>query len=226
MSDWPRTETELAIEVVKYLEDSGWLVYKEVGLFGTGGDRADIVATKGPLVWVVECKTSMTLLLVGQAERWVKYANYVSVAVPASRSPNGLMQRILGWTGGIGALGVYAPGQFRYSVYEKIAPKLHRRTADGLRKALRPEYLTCEAGSSAPGWTPFKQTCANALQYVQREGGRVEYRAMLKALEHHYSSPTAARSSFIRGIEQGIVPGLRAEREVESGRIIVLLAER
>ncbi len=79
---WPATEVELARPVVAWLGDLGWEVFQEVS---AGGSVADIVARRGPVLWVVEVKRSLGLSLLGQAHAWKRRAHRVSVAVPAGR---------------------------------------------------------------------------------------------------------------------------------------------
>ncbi len=78
------TEAELAAGIVAWLQDRDWQVYQEVRP-GYSGPRADIVATHGPVIWVVETKTSLSMELVGQALRWKPYANKVSIGIPMPR---------------------------------------------------------------------------------------------------------------------------------------------
>ena len=63
-------ELELAKSVVEWLQDQHWEVYQEVQRYST---TADIVAVQGPLVWVVECKTSLSIGVMLQASRWMAH---------------------------------------------------------------------------------------------------------------------------------------------------------
>jgi hypothetical protein len=80
-----KSEEELAAEVARWLNDWGWDVYHEVRVY-QGGERADIVAKNGLLLWVIECKRSLGLSVIAQAQQWKFWAHAVSVAVPSSRS--------------------------------------------------------------------------------------------------------------------------------------------
>ena len=72
-------EADLAKVVVSWLNEQHWDVYQEVQIHGFGG-VADIVAVQGPLVWVIECKTSLSLTVMEQASVW--RVHFRSVAVP------------------------------------------------------------------------------------------------------------------------------------------------
>ena len=88
MSDRWENEAALVAAVSRWLTDSGWTPYHEVTT-GGGCPRADIVATRGPLIWVIEAKLSLSLAVMAQGKRWVGRSHLVSVAVPqADRGSN------------------------------------------------------------------------------------------------------------------------------------------
>jgi Holliday junction resolvase len=70
--------------VIDWFTERGWDVYQEVQI-QSGYPVADIVAVMGLRVWVVECKTTLTLDLMAQAFHWQRYAHWVSVAVPETK---------------------------------------------------------------------------------------------------------------------------------------------
>jgi hypothetical protein len=80
----PLKEIDLAAKVIDWLQSQWWEVYQEVQPHHCGR-TADIVAINGPLVWVIETKTSLSLALLEQALRWRGYANYISIATPSPR---------------------------------------------------------------------------------------------------------------------------------------------
>lgn len=81
------TETELAAEVVRHLDEAGWETYQEVQL---AGRRADIVAVRhGTELMVVETKLNLTFDLLDQAFRWKPYAHAVYIAVPFAKYTDG-----------------------------------------------------------------------------------------------------------------------------------------
>ena len=81
-------ETILAELVVNWLESQKWDVYQEVQI-ETYGKIADIVAVLGNLVWIIECKKSLSLSVMEQAYRWRRYANFTSVAVQRRKGTEG-----------------------------------------------------------------------------------------------------------------------------------------
>jgi len=79
---WPESEEELAKVFLEWISDSKWDIYQEVEFLGR---VADIVLLRDNLVWVVECKTSLSLALMEQANSWIGYANYTSILIPRAR---------------------------------------------------------------------------------------------------------------------------------------------
>lgn len=212
---WPQSEEVLAAEVVRYVNGCGWETFHEVN--GHTG-RVDIVGRKGNLIWAIECKLTLSMALTDQAYRHLGHANYVSVAVPNLRFSGG-MEKYLAFLG-IGALFVGEPWAIKEKrsynhIIERLTPRFYRRRTDLISHWLRDEYKDCAAGSVTPGWTPFKGTCHNAVDYVHNHGGRVLYKEMIKGIEHHYSSPRAAIQSFHDHIDAGRVGNLMLEKAAD-----------
>lgn len=77
-------ETDLFKPVKNMFEPFGYEVYSEVkGKWY--GKRADMVVTKENTLMAIELKTSLTFQLIDQARFWLKYADYVYIAVPKSK---------------------------------------------------------------------------------------------------------------------------------------------
>lgn len=209
-----KNEADVAIAVVAELQRAGWETYEEVS---TAGRRADIVGTRGPLVYVVECKQRFSLKLLDQLTKWHGYANYIVGAYDSGRV--GAAGETFAHALGIGLWGV-GYGE----IHQRIAPKLQRRVHSLLLKSLRPEQRTGEyaqAGTNSGGYfTPFRATCRDLHTYVLHNPG-VPLRDALKAISHHYSSNGSALSSLPGLIRTGKVPGLR----IEDGRPLRLYAE-
>ena len=79
-------ETDLGPPVLRWLAEHGWTTYQEVDAWA---GRADIVATCGRLLAVVEMKTSLSFELLYQAQRWRGVAHLVWVAVPMAKASDG-----------------------------------------------------------------------------------------------------------------------------------------
>jgi hypothetical protein len=211
------TEAGIAAAVVQWLGDNGWDVYQEVQP-RPYGRCADIVATAGSLLWIIECKTSLGLAVMGQALLWHGWAHRVSVATPrpqrrtaASGYANKCLKR-----DGTGLLCVMRYGLSDTQVSERVKPALRRATpmASTLRQTLSAEHKTFAAAGNAEGrrWTPFRRTVALVLSHVKQNPGST-MREIIDAVEHHYCSDASARSCIARLTQDGVIAGLRAEHD-------------
>jgi hypothetical protein len=208
------TEADLAKKVVVWLEENGWDVYQEVQPRGTER-AADIVATCGQLVWIVECKMSLGLSVLAQSHLWHGWAHYVSVAVPTVRGRGGrhysryYAKRCLRRDG----VGLIEVGGFDAS--EKVKPSLNRRAshAKEMRDGLEPEHKHYAAAGSADGrrWTPFRRTCQRLVDAVKAQPG-IQLKDLIDSVDHHYASDASGRACIARLTREGVIDGLRCER--------------
>lgn len=206
-------ETAVAKPVISFLEELQWDVYQEV-LCGSGGARADIVALQGPLIWVVEVKTTLTFDVVDQAHNWLDHAHYVSIAVPWARTRRNMPQRVCRQFG----IGMLEVGHQRSDgVYTRVPAKLgrtrvHRRYADLLRASCRPECKTWgEAGNArSEFYSPFKGTCRAIVEYLTKHGPS-PVKDVVKGIEHHYASEASARGCIPRWVADKKVPGVELD---------------
>lgn len=207
------TEAELAAKVVAWLE-GGFDVYQEVeGVAGV----ADIVAVeivRPKRCWIIETKRTLSLEVLGQAERWKRFeaAHMVSVAVPSARrhSKGRHFAEIAAGRFGIGVLVVGT-----HEVKERHRkPELTRRLHPNydIRKWLREEHKHyAKAGSAGGGhYTVFKGTCEAARGFVERNPG-CTMRELVAGIDHHYASAKGAVSTLAARIRDGVAKGLLVE---------------
>jgi len=190
-------EEELASKVVEYLHNMKWEVYQEVVVVR---GRADIIATRGHVLWSIECKLSFTLKLIDQAFNHIPYSNYVSICIPHSSRINTRILNLLG-------IGVIFAGH--NETCECEPPKFRRKICKAYWGQLHNEQKTfCNAGSSNGGYfTPFKRTVMNFKDYIKSHPGCSMKQAM-KETKHHYSSETTARTSIYTWIREGVITGI------------------
>lgn len=205
-------ETELARAVVAHLRAQRWEIYPEVQ---PAGFRccADIVAVQGPAVWVVETKLSFGLSVIEQAHDWRKVAHFVSVAVPWSERTR--MAEIVCRRLGIGVLRVGS------TIDERCLPAFNRKAlADRLRGALTERHKTYAAPGNAEGrrYTPFRRTCEAVAAAVGERPGLL-LGELLDRVKTHYLNRASARTCLPRWIREGIVPGVRLERDGRALRL-------
>ncbi len=218
------TEQALAEAVSDWMADNGWDVYHEVTKAG-GCPRADIVGTCGRLVWVVECKLSLSLSVMAQAVRWIGRAHYVSVAVPSARESNArwfakdTMRRR-----GIGVI----TAKFLHDVekawyrWDFEPPTLHRRAVvSDLRKRLVPQQKATAPGTKGAYHTPFRETISRVSEAVKKSPAGMTIREVVDYIDHHYATDQSARQSLLIWADEGKVPGIVVDRSVRPTRLIV-----
>lgn len=204
------SEAEFAKGIVQWLKDDQWEVYQEVQPDGFGR-VADIVATRGPLTMIVECKLSASLDLIEQLIEWEGFAHYIVAAYPvrssrafeivAKRFGFGVVRSAHGEVSSWGA----NYGQFRRRpIYE---PKIRRRLCEELKNF-------APAGNSwGARYTPYQQTCERLREYVAKNPG-ASLKAVMDALKgkHHYANDSSARGSIVKWVDLGKIKGVRIER--------------
>jgi hypothetical protein len=209
------SEEAMATVVVAWLASDGWDVHQEVKV---GDSRADIVAHRPPVLWIVECKLSLSFDLLSQLDAWRRtgLAHRLAAAVPASRGRAAAQFLPLL---GLGLVEVDAD-RARLTI---PAPLVRVRNAHRLRDRLCEETRTFARAGNADGeaWTPFMQTCRNLAEVLKPHDGRgLAVRDAMFQLKdrHHYGSDASARSSLRKWIEQRKVPGVREEMRDGSPR--------
>jgi hypothetical protein len=217
----PVKETELASTVADWLAAQHWDVFPEVRP-GLAWPRADIVARQAGRIWVVECKGTLSLRLLQQAEPWRPWAHWVSVAVPHQRRGRSgsrpIALQILAWLG----IGLIEVRDDRAG--QEMPPRLNRMLAGRLLlDALNEGHQRMGvAGSASQFWSPYRQTCQGLLAYV-RQHPRCTIRDAVAGIEHHYGRDTTARSCLLHWADSGAIPGVRVERE--GGRLYLVTRE-
>ena len=205
-------ETELAKHVIKYLTDLKWEVYQEVQVHSFG-KIADIVAVQNGVVWIIECKTSLSMSVMEQAHTWRGYANFISVAVPSARRGKcrEFAYKVLK-TFGIGCLEVSS--YLHRPIHNTIPPKLKR---NGLKKyilnSLTEKHKTwAEAGNDAgKRYTPFQDTVSQIYRLLKSKPG-LPIKEVIESVQHHYSSDQCARTSISAWIRKGIIKNIKMDR--------------
>lgn len=198
-------ETELAEAVVAWLEMEHWDVYQEVQMYAYSG-VCDIIATKGFLVWAIECKTSLTWGLIEQA--WFWRAHFRSIAVPRARAKTrGRRMAYLACKNlfNLGVLEVHKVKTFDesllFEVDEAVRPPLMREyheSAKRIKSRLMPEHKTyAKAGSVRGGYyTPYKHTMSRVKKFIGDNPGCTLKEIMDHTGEGHYANMKSARGTI------------------------------
>ena len=208
------SEAVIARGVVTELQRQGWTTYEEV-VAGDAERRADIVARRGPVLAVVECKTNLSLKLLDQLTWWLGQAHLVIGAIGFGR----LGPTVRAYCKHTG-IGIWAGGC--EELREVIEPRLWRRAdTSRLSRHLQAEHKSgkyAKAGTQGGYFTPFRQTC-DLLRIVATENPGIELREALRAMAHHYSNNRSAMSSLPALIRRGVIQGVRLEDSSKTLRI-------
>ena len=202
-------EERLAAAVSSWLIGEGWEVYPEVQLC-RGGDRADLVAVKPEIkvAWVIACKTSFGFSVLEQAWGWRTYANWVSVAIPASRwvgqkkrgSTYGPVATRCLKAEGIGVLRVNAQSD----VTNDIHARFNRPRSTALIRACVAEHQQMGiAGSKNSYYTPFRATRAAAERFVA-DHPHCTAKELLAGVDYHWRTENTARTCVLKYIARGV----------------------
>lgn len=201
-------ETELAKHIIDWLE--GWTIYQEVQIHSFGR-TADIVAVKKPIIWIIECKTSLSLSLLEQAYKWKNYANYISVATVSAKNSKGRNAAMIFLKqNGIGLITLHKNGH----IYENISPLLNRKILSLMKNTLNDNHKTFAPAGNAIGkrWTPYQQTVINIRKIVKRKPG-ISLKELMNEIKHHYSTRSSAISSISKYLRMGIIEGIVLKKD-------------
>lgn len=198
--------TDVAIPIAEHLRQHHWDIYPEAQ-FRTRGPRADIVAYKNPLLWVIETKSSMNLQVLEQAMRWRDSgALLVSIGIPKPKRKSSqkfvwhsqMVDRICRQEG-FGLIFVCSKTHF---VKEVISPRLYRFNYERSRYLitnLDHKMQSQTPGSSAAGGysTPHQRTLQYALAYL-REHSPCSISTLLDNIKTHFHVRSKARKYLIQ----------------------------
>lgn len=198
------SEKEVGAWVRDFFLNCGWDVYCEVVEFHAG-PRADIVATRGPVVMVCEIKTRWSVSLLEQSGKWTHRAHQVIAAAPGLPK-NWEAFKYLAERFQIGLLNARKDINSEFLIHP---PTRHRAPgAAHLKGTLVPEQRTfAPPGSMGEFWSPYQSTCRSLLHVVNTEPGIFLANAV-KRITHHYSSNSAAAGALATWIRQGAVKGV------------------
>jgi len=209
-----KSEASLAAKVVQYLQEDKWEVYQEVKFSKyLGSPIADIVAVRNNLLWIIECKRSLTLDVMEQASSWKVPLR--SVAVPYSKSRHIKNRKQNG--GYIGyriakdylKIGIIVVGSTL--ITEPVSPPILRefyKNGKYLKGLLVEEQKSGEysvAGSKGGGYyTPYQKTIKYVKDYISRNPG-VTFKEIIDYIDgnryHHYSTPGSMKQSLKMALE-------------------------
>lgn len=201
------TEMKLAAHVIRWLHKKNYeKVYQEVAY---GGGTADLVVDRDGRGWVIECKKSLSMAVMGQAYDWQAEHAYVSVAVKKAqkRDSGRNFARAMCRHFGIGLIEV---DRFGYA-HEVVEPNDQRRKKNvigDILQSCRPEHLDfCPAGSQHGAFTAFKGTIADVKKFLGTNGP-ADVATIVANVKHHYRCASAARRNLAKWLQdRKVCPG-------------------
>jgi len=199
---WYKNEVDVARAAIAAIKADGWEIYQEVPYHGR---TCDIVAVRDGNIWAIEAKRALNLKVVDQAMNHRLYAHYIGVCVPRpARDPTFALDVMAHY--GIGVVMVDGPE----TVATVIQPEFADNPMNALRDALREGHKTfAEAGTnSGRSLTPFRQTALQVRALVFRSPG-LTVRQVVRGVDHHYRSNTAAARGIVTHCKTGIIGGVR-----------------
>jgi hypothetical protein len=212
------TEAELAKYIVVWLQNMRWDVYQEVQMV-YGGPIADIVAAFGKITWVIETKRQFGLSVLRQADNWIHDASFVSIGIELKRNnswTDRFSQKIMNYLG-VGLISV-STGDFyageKGTVKEVYKPRLNRHPSKLLLNSLVEQQKTFAPAGNADGlrWTPFQETSRKLQQYVKEHPGAT-LKEIINSIQTHYASPQTARVCIAKWVKEGVIKGIKYERD-------------
>lgn len=192
-------EVDLAEHVITWLQSQNWTIYQEVEFRRLGG-RADIVAERHGILWIVETKMAMSLDVLNQATTWP--VHYRSVGVPSAKRSSHRDYRVAKDYYGVGVLEVGKSGM----VNEVVRPPLylkHNKTAKFMISQLTEQHKTfAKAGSSGGGYyTPYRNTMKTIQDIVKRNPGITIDNVFEICGKMHYASKSSFKGNALKCLD-------------------------
>lgn len=214
------TENELAEAIGAWLQIHGWEVYNEVQP-SRYGRVADMVATRGEKIWIIEAKGNLTLQLIEQAEKWLGFAERSIIAYPrVAKGAGGTMRarylakRLCDWLG----ISMLEVSQDTWEEEPRIRFELEiekhepiGRMKEAMRACLHPaQKLTRPGTANHDHVTPFSITKEKATAFIEEHPG-CTLKELTEGIDHHYSSNISARKNLCKWIGAGMLGNIRME---------------
>lgn len=215
------SEAALAEVVVAWLRADGWRTFHEVEL--PHGGRADIVAARSGLVWIVETKLQAGLEVLDQAlERRRAGAHGVLVAVPGG--PAALRLAAIAPRLGVGVIAVDEVEDYNGTLrrVDLVLQPTIKAWPEFVRRARISELMRwCTAGhedqaagvtGKATRWTPFKAAVREVLYDLAAAPGhrllldQLALADAVRAYKPHHATPQLRRW-LAWAIDEKLVPG-------------------
>jgi hypothetical protein len=218
-SSSPKTEKDLGLLVKVWLIAEDWDCFPEAQI-RQRGPRADLIAIKDSLLWVIETKLSLNLQVIEQALRWRDLgALYTSIAVLKPKRKyhqkftwhSNFVDRFFRQEG----LGLIFGDLLDNTVIEAIPPRLHRynyQRSKNIIAQLDPRMKLYIPGStSKEGFSsPYQRTIENAITFIAAQK-TCSINELLTNIKTHFRVRAKARNFLIKHLCQHSALSYRLE---------------
>lgn len=192
-------EMHIAESVISWLEEQHWEVYQEVQFRSYSG-IADIVAKNGHLLWIIECKRSLSLSVMAQARAW--RSHFRSIAVPQARRPS-RWERQLAYDIAKDYLRIGVITVNGSYVSQPVAPPLmrehHRFAKEKIPMLSEAHKHYAKAGSQRGGhYTPYKSTIESCHRFIKSNPGCTMKELIDGIKTHHYANDRSAYGTLLK----------------------------
>jgi hypothetical protein len=229
-------EVDIANKTIEYFKKK----YKDAELFqevqiGERGSRiVDIVLKKEDILWAIEIKLNLSLALLDQGWRNLRYFNKSSIVfativntkIPSFKRPTNRARDFAYKIATDYGIGLFKIRIDRYELKDIISdpwqiqePQLKRLPMFRDSVYLCEEHKTfAKAGNSnSKRWTPFQRTKIKLIEYVKNNNG-CKLKEVLQNIDHHYASVNSGINSMRDLINRKIVK----EVYCENGKIYLV----
>jgi hypothetical protein len=192
-------EVELAEKIIEWLQEQNWTIYQEVEFRRLGG-RADIVAERHGILWIVETKMAMSLDVLNQATTWPTH--YRSVGVPSAKRSSHRDYRVAKDYYGVGVLEVGKGGMVTEVVKAPLFLK-NDKVAKGMISQLKEQHKTfAKAGSNGGGYyTPYRNTMVTIREIVRKNPGCTVDEVFEICGKMHYASKGSFKGNALKCLD-------------------------
>lgn len=210
------TEADIAAAAIAWLKSQGFECYSEVPCYG---GRADIVAVRQSVVWIVETKIGLSADLCLQCrDRLREQCNGVLAVAGGKGKSDYRGHPLIDWLSGHG-IGFARVDPKRKSFLLDQMPKLRRVDSEKFRQRLCEQQKSNIAGTSGKYWTPFKDL-VQGLQAALREGPLAQVGTLSCFRDYKTRSDANNKRALTDYLEKGLIPGWGIERR---GRVLWII---
>lgn len=189
-------ESELTNQIINYYESLNFISYKEVSLYGRGGDiRCDTYLIKDDLSIVIETKLNLTIKVIEQAYNWKNHANKVFICVPFKNKINFALNLCK-------LLNIGLIMCSKNNIYIKYEPIINNNIKMPI--LYNEQKNTIGGNCNSDFYTSFKNTIKNIDIFMSNKD---EYllKDMISEIKHHYVNDKSAINSIKKMIKNNVI---------------------